>query len=225
MPAKRKPKKRAPTGTVDRRRPHAPLDPLKDEALTNFFRFADPTLLEAALLGKGFDSKFHKLHVLMHDPKHAGTSLMRLSRELGISLVELVDTYSDAAKAMANLRAMEKLPDIVHENAIDALPTMDVCPMCNGEKRVSDPNDITTAGTPRRKRCPKCLGKGEIRKPGNTDAKKLAYEHTGLIQKGGGVHLNQQLNIGAAPSLADSIATVGRVIDGTIEEEPPDEAA
>ena len=205
---------------LDRKRPNAPRVAGADIAARHFFENADPELIKAALIwNTEYDSKFHKLSAALSDPRNLKTNLTKLSRECGVSLVELVEKYHDVTIAIAHLRAQEKLPEIVTENAIDALPTTDVCPVCVGEKMVDSPTRIKKNGKPYRIRCMKCIGIGTVRVAGMIDAKKLIYEQTGLISKGGGgVAINQQINVGV-PSLSDSIRTREKVLGEVIENE------
>lgn len=214
---------------LDRKRPNAPRDVSRDVAAKTWFQLCDKDLLRAALLNSEFDSKYHHMAVLLENPEYARTSLPQLARQCGVSLVDVVEKYRETSVALSHLLAQEQLPAIVAENAVDALPTSEVCPRCDGDKMVDATNGaVTKAGKPRRKRCPKCLGDGRIRIAGMTDAKKLLMQHEGLIEAGGGAKVQVNVGAGAIPNLMDAIEVQeralklgeGKVVD--VEADVPD---
>lgn len=196
---------------VDTRRPDAPRKASQDLALRNFLDAVDPSMFIESLMNSEYDSKYHRLAVMMQEPSEARKSIGRLSRELGVSLIDLVDQYRKTSIAMSHINAMEKLPEIVRENAVDALPTMEVCPACEGAKRVKHPTRVNKSGASATVKCMRCLGKGFVRIAGLTDAKKLIFQSEGLIESGGG---KVQVNVGmtGVPNLMDAIEVQERAL-------------
>lgn len=179
-----------------------------DSALKNFFENADSERLLLALEHSPKEN-LRKFGRALQRAEFSKMTPQTLSRELGAWLPDLLEAYKDVNVAIGSLRMFEQLPEVVAENTVDALPTSESCPRCDGLRRIPDETDTTGK---KKRRCPKCLGTGKVRKPGLIEAKKLVYDHAGLLPKGGGAQVNQQFNIGM-PSLSDSIDTREKVLE------------
>jgi hypothetical protein len=184
----------------------------QDVALKNFFEGADPALVLASLQNSEYDSKYHKMAAACSDPKQAQKSMARIAREHGVSLVDLVEKYREITVLLAHLENQERLSEVVKENVVDALPAMRLCPVCQGAKRVEDPQGrLNKAGNVKRVKCLECLGKGRVRVGGATDAKKLVMQTAGLIETGGGTKV--QVNVGTGvPDLMQVIDAQERAL-------------
>jgi hypothetical protein len=206
----------------DPKRPKAPRDPLADKALVNFFSAVDPERLRA-ILEMSDDERLQKLGVALSAAKFNNSSPMLLSRRMGVSLVDLAKVYEDGHKALGRALMAEDIPEIMKQNAADALPTTEPCPRCDGLKVVPvleegggevegdvEGEEVSARGN---RRCPKCSGLGTVRKPGLIEAKKLVFETSGLTSKGGGQVVQTQVNVGV-PSLADTIEVREKVLGG-----------
>ncbi len=198
---------------ADPRRPKAPALARDDKALQNFFKHLDLDLFRHMILTAPPDSKFGRIATILDDPRYATKPLPLLTRQLGISLVDLVEGYAETALAVAHMASLHRLPEVVAENAVDALPTKVTCPDCGGHKRVDDPTGkVNKVGNPMRVRCPNCAGLGMVRRPGETDAKKLMFQHEKLIGDGG-QRVSVGVNVGLAiPSLMDAVDVQERAL-------------
>jgi len=193
-----------------------------DKPLLNFCKEADPQVVLEALSDSEFDSKWHRALISLQDPTQANKSLARIVREHGITLKQLMDKYRSAAVARAHFKAQERLPQVMEGIVDDALPSEDVCPMCEGQKKVPDPQGRTTQrGNIRTVRCMKCLGKGRVRVPGQTDARKMVLQSQGMIDKhapGAAV----QVNVGV-PDLMQAIRVQETLDSKTVDHAAGDE--
>lgn len=205
--------RKIPHETADPRRPKAAAAVRNDKALQNFFKHLDLDLFRHMILTAPPDSKFGRIATLLDDPRYARTSLPLLTRKLGISLIDLVEGYAETALALAHMASLHRLPEVVAENAVDALPTKVTCPQCDGHKRVNEPTGKKNkAKYPLRVRCPNCAGLGIVRRPGETDAKKLMFQHEKLIGDGG-QRVQVGVNVGLAiPSLMDAVDAQERAL-------------
>jgi hypothetical protein len=213
MPARKPRKSTTRYRPKDPKRPKAPRDPREDKALVNFFSAVDPERLRA-ILEMSDDERLQNLGVALSAAEFNNSSPMLLSRRMGVSLVDLYKSYEDFHKAVGRALQSEQIPEIMKQNATDALPTTEVCPRCDGLKIVpvieEEGGEVSARGN---RRCPKCNGAGTVRKPGLIEAKKLVFETSGLTSKGGGQVVQTQVNVGV-PSLADTIEVREKVLGG-----------
>jgi hypothetical protein len=197
----------------DPKRPQAPRDPHADKALVNFFSAVDPERLRATL-ELSDDERCQRLAAALSSAQFNHSSPALLSRQMGVSLVDLRKSYEEFHKAVGLALQSEQIPEIMKQNAADALPTMEVCPRCDGLKIVpvmeEEGGEVSVRGN---RRCPRCNGAGTVRKPGLMEAKKLVFDTAGLTQKGGGQVVQTQVNVGV-PSLADTIEVREKVLGG-----------
>lgn len=197
------------------------------KAYKNFFECVDMDFFQMLCAGEPPDSKFGRIWTLLDDPRFQRMSPATLVQRSGIKFPDLVEFYSEGAHAKAHMHSLHKLPEVVAENAVDALPTKVTCPQCDGHKRVDEPTGKTNkAGYPLRVRCPNCAGMGQVRQAGEMDAKKLMFQHEKLIGDGGG-RVSVGVNVGLGiPSLMDAVDAQERalkleakVVDAKVVEE------
>jgi hypothetical protein len=170
-------------------------------------------LFQQLCAGAPPDSKFGRIHTLLDDPRFQRMSPATLVQRSGIKFPDLVEFYSEGTHAYAHMQSLHKLPEVVAENAVDALPTKVTCPQCAGHKRVDEPTGkLNKAGYPLRVRCPNCAGVGQVRKAGEMDAKKLMFQHEKLIGDGG-QRVNVGVNVGLGiPNLMDAVDAQERAL-------------
>ena len=213
------PSRRGDRSPKDLKRPKAATRAKNDKPLRNFFECVDGEKLRLFLAAyTGNDSKFALLALALADPAHAHKSPMLLCREAGVSFVDLVEMYRDGNIALAHLAMVGDIPRMMAENVKDALPTEDACPRCDGLKRVPNLED-----PPKKRRCPKCNGIGRVRVAGNIEAKRLASQQLGLIDKKVPL-IAQQFNLasGGVPTVEQMIDVrdgilAGKVVEGEVE--------
>jgi hypothetical protein len=136
------------------------------------------------------------------DPRYASWSLARLCHMVGITVAELFASYRKAMIARAHIEATHTiartLPAVVSDVMDKATPQPIVCPHCQGRQTIApvEPGQAPLA-------CPVCRGTGSVQSEPTVERHKLALELGQLIEKKGGL-LIQQNNL--APS-ASALAT------------------
>lgn len=215
------PSRRGDRSPKDLRRPRAATRAKNDKPLRNFFECVDPEKLQlflASKTNKGGESKYTLLASALADPAEAHKSPMLLCRQAGVSFYDLVEGYVDFNVALGHLAMVDDIPRMMRENVQDALPTEDVCPRCDGLKRVPSLDDPA-----KKRRCPKCNSIGKVRVSGNIEAKRLASQQLGLIDKKVPL-VAQQFNLasGGVPTVEQMIDVrdsilAGKVVEGEVE--------
>jgi DnaJ-class molecular chaperone len=100
------------------------------------------------------------------------------------------------------------MPKVLEDTAIDAKSRFDVCRTCRGTGEIIDGKKDTYV------KCWKCSGKGKIRKPGDTDARKLVFESAGLTNKSRpAVNVNVGAGAGAVPPVESDMQGIDRILD------------
>ncbi len=138
------------------------------------------------------NAKAVQLLILLSNPLFNKATLGKLAVMSGLSTAELTLFLNSAKKQEGIVRMSQKLPDIMEETAIDALPTDEPCVRCDG------------TGQLKKGPCPHCRSTGSIRVKGDLDNRKLVLEMAGLIGKrapGAAI----QVNIGGSRSLEERV--------------------
>ncbi len=137
---------------------------------------------------------------LIGDPRSATTPLADLCARGGITPGELIDAYKSGeinrAQALATSKVGHHLAAVAEDTMLRSLPQQATCPICQGlgqyqpepTKKVPNPDPVA---------CQTCQSSGVIVVPGDLEHKKLALDMGKLLQKGGGISLavNQQVGL------------------------------
>ncbi len=119
------------------------------------------------------------------DPTNDLRSLGGLCRDAGIPIGQLMKLLSDANIAKAQIESMhhisKHLPGVVSNVMEQSLPQEILCPWCK--------NDNVQVMS-----CKLCNGTGKTIKQPELETQKVALELGGMLKKGGGVQINQQIN-------------------------------
>ena len=115
---------------------------------------------------------------LLLDPDYRKVSLGKLCEKMGISTHEVVDHFRKTKLDQALLGMYDHVPEILEDTAIDAKSVERTCWKCFGEGEVKKDKDTLVI-------CPECAGSKRLRKPGDSDARKLVFETAGLAGKRG----------------------------------------
>jgi len=145
------------------------------------------------------NAKAVQLLILLSNPLFNKTTLGKLAVMSGLSTAELTLFLNSAKKQEGIVRMSQKLPDIMEETAIDALPTDEPCVRCDG------------TGQLKKGPCPHCRSTGSIRVKGDLDNCKLVFEVVGLIGKrapGAAI----QVNIGGSRSLEERVGIAQQLL-------------
>jgi hypothetical protein len=163
----------------------------------------------------GADSSLDKVTTLLLDPRYSDMSLKRLCRLAGLTVADLFAAYKRALITRVHLEATyriaSKLLPVVDDVMTRAAPQPLLCPSCQGAG-VAAP-----AGSP----CPTCQSTGRVQTEPDLDRQKLALELGQLVERKGGLIVQQNNNQvaaslgGTAPgSLEQLQQAVGEILFG-----------
>jgi hypothetical protein len=142
----------------------------------------------------GTSPDVEKIALYLLDPRYAHFSLRRLCTLTGITVADLFTAYRKALIARAHITATQiiasRLPPIVEDVMTRAAPQKVICPKCLG---------TSAAG---QGPCVLCNDTGIIQSEPDLDRQKLALELGQLVEKKGGILMQQ--NTIAAASLAST---------------------
>jgi hypothetical protein len=142
----------------------------------------------------GTSPDVEKIALYLLDPRYAHFSLRRLCTLTGITVADLKTAYRKALIARAHITATQiiasRLPPIVEDVMTRAAPQKVICPKCLG---------TSAAG---QGPCVLCNDTGIIQSEPDLDRQKLALELGQLVEKKGGILMQQ--NTIAAASLAST---------------------
>jgi hypothetical protein len=144
----------------------------RDRAIQLFFENVPPANFDEALQLSG-NERFYRLHDALHDDAYRRTSPGTLCRKFGISWADLMSLWWNHNVLIGRIRALDHLPDILEDIAVDALSPKVTCPRCDGIGHVTRQNGEAP--------CPQCVGAGKVRVPGDAHARRLFFEIIGLI--------------------------------------------
>jgi hypothetical protein len=129
---------------------------------------------------------------MLLDPRYAAWGLPRICATAGITVADLFAAYRKALVARAHIQATHiiasRLPPIVDDVMTRAAPQASVCPTCAG---------AAAAGS-----CPTCGGTGRVMSTPDLDRQKLALELGQLLEKKGGLIVQQNNTVAALGSSA-----------------------
>jgi hypothetical protein len=142
----------------------------------------------------GTSPDVEKIANLLLDPKYARVSLRRICGYTGLTVADLFTAYKKALLARAHIEATHiiasRLTPVVADVMTRAAPQRLVCPQCLG---------TSAAG---QGPCPTCSSTGYVQTEPDLERQKLALEIGQLIEKKGGILMQQ--NTIAAGALASS---------------------
>lgn len=119
-------------------------------------------------------------------------SLFSMAKAEGISARELMEFMYRHSAGLGLLRIARNLPEIMEDTAIDARTLTHECHACDGlgqvEKVKGEDRVVKT--------CPVCHGKGEVREKGDIENRKIIWDSTGIIKKGGGANVSIPISFG-----------------------------
>ena len=204
MPGKKSTKQKKPT----KRGPLTPSNKLarRDQLAIRMEKNIKRDELASALSHHTEDNKsIGALVDRLLDPEYAKVSLGTLCQRSGTSLHQLMDLFRKTKMDEGLIRAFKHVPDMLEDTAKDALSKEESCWKCQGDKEITVDDETSP--------CPECKGKGITIVPGNTEARKLMFETTGLTGKRGPL-IAQQFNLGGgADSQEDVLKNVHRLME------------
>ena len=136
---------------------------------------------------------------LIGDPRTASEPLANLCAQGGITPGELIEAYKSGeiarAQALATQKVGDKLAAVAEDTMARALPQTGTCRACEGTGTFT-PEPTKKKPNPAPEKCLICFGVGTVTVVGDLEHKKLALEMGKLLQKGGGVSLNVNQQVG-----------------------------
>lgn len=153
--------------------------------------------------------------LLSSNPEVMKLSLPNIAAQCRLSYAELVREIAKGRVTEGVLRMSKHIPKVLEDTALDARSKNDICDACSGTGQVIEnrpqykkSDDVTWTD------CAKCNGKGKIRRPGNTEARKLVFEAAGLTNKRGpAVNVNVRNGGGNMPSVESEMSSLDRILD------------
>ena len=135
---------------------------------------------------------------LLHDiltPKYRTWTVTALARKHGFSPATMFDLWRGYNTAKGMLTIASGIPE-VSKGVVEDAKSIDICcPRCDGWgeiERTSKTED--SEGKPvtsvEKIPCPQCKSAGSVRKPGDSDSRKLMFEAVGFIKKQNGININ-----------------------------------
>jgi hypothetical protein len=147
------------------------------------------------------------------DPAYRSVSIKNLTRQFGISLLQVHDIWRESRMHHGMMRMLNHVPDILEDTAVDARSTMGVCPRCDGIGTVM-PETTAKDEVPSVRSCPECEGKQKVRRPGDKVARELVFESIGLTGKRGGPLVAIQNNMATESGLEEVLVSTQKLIMG-----------
>ena len=120
------------------------------------------------------DPRAQRLLEMLMDPAYRNHSLGKLCEKVGLRVVDLLDLFRKFKWDVGTIDLYQQLPQIVKELADDARSSQAACGRCDGEGTLG-------VGESEEKSCPQCEGTGQVRVPGDPQARRLFLQLTGMI--------------------------------------------
>lgn len=157
----------------------------------------------------------------MGDPKYSKWTTSALASKHGFSASMINDLWRSHMLTQANIEFVKAAPEVSKDVVEDARSTKVSCPRCDGFGRIAEEYiEEVPGGEPivrsRQLKCPNCKGMGLVRKPGDSDSRKLMYEVIGLAGRRSGGGTTTNITLPSVSSLIDDDdALTGRTINIT----------
>lgn len=156
------------------------------------------------------DVRFQAFLDRVMNPRFLRVSLATMAKGCGISLAEFQKWYANASTQRAIANAQVASPGILSDLVDDSKSKLDVCDRCDGLGTVEAPAPSESNSSSKipgyrlvkratrnseaiySRTCPRCQGKGQIKRPGDAHARDRVLEMAGLKDspKGASVVLN-----------------------------------
>lgn len=196
----------------DRHGRRIPRNPSQDQPMQRFIETVNKDALELIL---GQDERYHAFLHDLYNPRNSRRSFASIAVKHGLTLDSLHRIYTDGMRHYGLIEMSNRLPQVMVDVAEDSFSKMVCCPRCDGLKRlqigVTEPTESDPKGTPILRDCPVCHATGEIRVPGDKDARNLMFEAMKLTGKGTTVAIQQNFGHG---SLEDDLQLTQKIIMG-----------
>ena len=133
-------------------------------------RFADTLGQDelADVLTHAADPRAHRLMAMLLDPAYKRHSFGKLCERAGLNLVDLWDLLRRCRIDQGIIAMARHAPRIMEDIALDAESKMVCCNHCGGAGKITA-REAELA-------CPLCEGVGQIRAPGNDQARRLFFK-------------------------------------------------
>jgi hypothetical protein len=171
------------------------------------------------------DERAQQLLMRLMDPAFRKHSLPKLAKDVGLTYPQVLHYIQRYRLDEGLLKMSAHVPQVLEDVAIDSKSKEVTCPNCEGTTQVAVIEKVEDEkGKPilrqkldddaqlMWKKCLVCDGAGTIRQVGDTDSRKLLFETMKLTGNRGPLVAIQQ-NMGGAPTMEDSMASVRDVLD------------
>lgn len=180
--------------------------PRVDKVMKTFYDEIDlPEFKQALAFSK--DAKFQMLLGAIANPRLAAHSFADLCRRCELTINDIADVWRNYHTARGMIKMMGHMPQVMEDVAVDSKSRVVQCTRCDGTGKLENEIINKRLGAV----CPDCHGDGTIRLMGDKDARKLAFEATGLTSS---VQQSQQVQVNVGmPSLEDMVANAEKALD------------
>ncbi len=197
---------------------------LGDRALTRVFtdiesEIGRDELLEALDDYAESDERLRVMFDLLTSPipSQANLTVKTAARKAGLTPIDVIDLIRKRNLHIGLLRTSRHVAQVMEDTAIDAKSTDEQCIECGGEGQIAKGTGDSLVVSV----CKPCRGMGVIRRLGDIENRKLIWDTTGLIKKGGGVVINNaNVQPGSAESFESLIGRASKAIDIAAEPTP-----
>jgi hypothetical protein len=171
-----------------------------------------PALLDTLAVAADAPEVEHIVSLLI-DPRYDKVSLRQLCHMAGLTVVDLFAAVKKAMITKAHLIAYkaitEALVPVVEDVMKRAAPYEITCYGCGGDGEVQDPEQPQVVALIT---CPQCAGRGTLVQLPDLDRQKLALELAQLVQKAGGLNI-QQNTLNVQPGGSDGPKVGGTLVE------------
>jgi len=196
--------------------------PWKHSAFRELERTVPPEELYGSLAASS-DPRCQTLMALMSDVRFREDSLPVLARRAALSYAEVLRIITSHRLGQGLLAMSTHVPAVLEDAGIDAKAKLVPCRQCQGSGKLAaetikaEDGEITVGVEAA---CWVCEGAGKLRKPGDTDARKIVFETMGLTGKGSAVNVNVATTV-QMPSVEDDMTAAQKIIDMPAEAAGP----
>lgn len=178
-----------------------------DKPYEDFIKTMDLDELKGALAFADSTKAQDFLSALL-SPKFKNWSMSTIAKHHGIGIPQLRAIWRDHKLAQAMQKFTDAAPEVAADIAEDAKSSRVVCSRCDGYGVIKQEPEYDVDGciiptTPNQ--CPQCQGRGWMRKPGDSDARKLMLETIGFAGKRAPLIQTNVTNITSVESVIEEL--------------------
>lgn len=189
-----------------------PLLPRNDAEFRGFFSACDPTaLLEACEASD--DERLQAWSKVRQDPKNAQYLDVTLAQKCQVTLKNISQAYLDYRREQGMVELANRIPQAMADIGDDALSKRRRCPKCHGRGILRPDGDPSEFNDETAVECEDCWGTGTLVKSGDPDARKAMLEAAKITGNKGPL-VAQQFNFDGGFSVEGMISQGEKLMGG-----------